>query len=54
MTFSQFVGKYAYKAYLDYCKQNKIQPEIDMAIKEPKLCALVKPALDPKPKKPYN
>jgi hypothetical protein len=54
MTLSQFIERYAKDAYLRYCEQNHITPEIDTVIKEPKLCALVKPALDSKPKKPYN
>ena len=54
MTLSQFIERYAENAYLRYCKDNHIQPEMDIVIKDPKLCALVKPALDPKPKNRYN
>jgi len=46
MTFSEYVATLAMQEYLKYCKQNKIKPEVD--IKLPKLCALVKPKLDPK------
>ena len=54
MTLSQFIQRYAKAAYLRYCEQNHITPEIDIAIKEPKLCALVKPALETEIKKKYN
>lgn len=48
MTFSEYIKTFSYQAYLKYCKQNKLTPNIDVNIKPPKLCALVKPALDPK------
>ena len=54
MTLSQFIERYAKNAYLQYCQNHRITPEMDIHIVEPKLCALVKPALDPKPQKPYN
>lgn len=48
MSFSDYISKYAYKDYLAYCKQNKIIPAVDISLRPPKLCALVKPRLDPK------
>ena len=54
MTFSEYIRLFSYEAYLTYCKENYLLPDIDIDIKPPKLCALVKPALDPKPQKPYN
>lgn len=46
MTFSEYVSTLAMQEYLRYCKLHNIPPEID--VKLPKLCALVKPKLDPK------
>lgn len=54
MTFSEYIRLIAYREYLTYCKQNYVTPQIDVDIKTPKLCALVKPALDPEPKTDYN
>lgn len=54
MTFSEYIRLFSYEAYLTYCKQNSLKPEIDVNITPPKLCALVKPALDPKSQKTYN
>ena len=44
MTFSQYINKYAYKNYLEFCKLHNLRPEVD--IKEFKLCALVKPPIN--------
>lgn len=46
MTFSEYIAKYAYRAYLEYCKQNHLKPEVDTKVVEPKLCRLVKPRVD--------
>lgn len=51
MTFSEYINLFSYTAYLTYCKQNYLTPDIDIKITVPKLCALVKPTLDPKPQK---
>lgn len=54
MTFSEYIRLFSYEAYLTYCKENYLLPDIDIDIKPPKLCALVKPALDPKSENKYN
>lgn len=42
MTFSEFISLYAKQAYLNYCASNKLEPELDIKIQEPKICALLK------------
>jgi len=54
MTFSEYIKRHAIFSYREFCRQNYLKPDIDVDIEQPKLCALVKPALDPKPQKPYN
>jgi hypothetical protein len=54
MTFSEYIRLFSYREYLSYCKENYLVPQIDVDIKAPKLCALVKPALDHEPKTQYN
>jgi hypothetical protein len=51
MTFSEYINIHAINSYLEYCRQNYIKPEVDIKVQPPKLCALVKPALDPKSQK---
>ena len=51
MTFSEYIILHAQRAYLEYCQTNGITPEFDVSVKVPKLCALVKPKLDPQPQK---
>jgi hypothetical protein len=51
MTFSEYINLFSYNAYLTYCKQNYLTPDIDVKINIPKLCALVKPTLDSELKK---
>ena len=51
MTFSEYIKLYAIHSYKQFCIQNYIKPNIDIDIQEPKLCALVKPALDSANKK---
>ena len=48
MTFSEFIKTKALEEYLAYCKNNNITPVVDIKIIPKKLCALVKPKLDPK------
>jgi hypothetical protein len=54
MTFSEYIRIHAIYYYKEYCRQNYLTPDIDIDLKEPKLCALVKPALDPEPQNKYN
>jgi hypothetical protein len=54
MTFSEYIKRHAIFSYREFCRQNYLKPDIDIDIEQPKLCALVKPALDPKPEKQYN
>lgn len=54
MTFSEFINLYAKQAYIGYCSRNNIEPELDLEVVQPKLCALVKPRLDPKVELKYN
>ncbi len=54
MTFSEYIKRHAIYSYKEFCRQNYIKPEIDVDIEQPKLCALVKPALEPKPQNKYN
>lgn len=54
MTFSEYIKRHAIHSYKEFCRQNYLKPDIDIDIEQPKLCALVKPALDPKAKKSYN
>lgn len=46
MTFSEYIRVHAYKAYLSYCKQKSLEPNIDIKVTVPeKLCALVLPKI---------
>ena len=51
MTFSEYINLHALRDYQEYCRKNRLTPEIDINVKVPKLCALVKPKLDPKSQK---
>ena len=48
MTFSEYIKTQALEDYYVYCKKKKLKPQIDVTLVPPKLCALVKPKLDPK------
>ncbi len=54
MTFSEYIATLAVKQYIEYCKKNNIQPELDVEIPKPKLCALVMPKPKTKPKTKQN
>lgn len=43
MTFSEYITKYAWRQYKEYCSRNGIQPVLDTDIKPQKICALCKP-----------
>ena len=47
MTLSEFINVYAKQAYLAYCEKNKLTPDIDIKVEQPKICALLKPATTP-------
>ncbi len=45
-TFSEYIKKHAIKQYLEYCRKNKITPNIDLNVKTQPVCALLKPRKD--------